>query len=64
MCSSASLMIAALPGANNLRGSNPLPSKSLPASIYSRVALANDNWTYVFTLTFEIPIEIAFSICS
>ena len=39
MCSSASLMIAALPGANNLRGSNPLPSKSLPASIYSRVAL-------------------------
>ena len=57
-------MIAALPGANNLRGSNPLPSKSLPASIYSRVALANDNWNSVFTLTFEIPIEIAFSICS
>ncbi len=38
MCSSASLMIAALPGANSLRGSKPLPSWSLPASMYSRVA--------------------------
>ena len=36
-------LIASVPGANNLRGSNPFPSKSLPASIYLRVASANDN---------------------
>ena len=36
-------LIASVPGASNLRGSNPLPSKSLPASTYVRVAAANDN---------------------
>ena len=34
--------IAAAPGANNLRGSNPLPSKSFPASMYFLVA----SWKY------------------
>ncbi len=43
MCSSASLTIAATPGAN-LRGSNPLPSLSLPSFDDSRgFALANDG---------------------
>ena len=36
------VLIASAPGANNLRGSNPFPSKSLPASIYLRVA----SWKY------------------
>lgn len=35
-------LIASAPGANNLRGSNPFPSKSLPASIYLRVASAKE----------------------
>ena len=53
-------LIASAPGANNLRGSNPLPSRSLPASIYLRVASANTNWHSVLTLTLETPKVIAF----
>ena len=37
-------MIASAPGFNNLRGSNPFPSRSFPASIYLRVASANASW--------------------
>lgn len=36
-------LIASKPGFKSLRGSNPLPSKSLPASIYFLVASAKDN---------------------
>ena len=53
-------LIASAPGANNLRGSNPFPSKSLPASIYLRVASAKEIWHSVFTLILETPREIAF----
>ena len=42
-------LIASAPGARSLRGSNPLPSKSLPASMYLRVASAKDNWHSVLT---------------
>ena len=34
-------LIASVPGARSLRGSNPLPCSSLPSSIYLRVAAAN-----------------------
>ena len=36
-------LIASAPGASNLRGSNPFPSKSLPASMYFLVASANES---------------------
>ena len=58
--SSTKSWIAFVPGANNLRGSYPLPSRSLPASIYLRVASANTNWHSVLTLTLETPKVIAF----
>ena len=44
-------LIASKPGFKSLRGSNPLPSKSLPASMYLRVASWNANWHSVLTLT-------------
>ena len=56
--------IAAAPGANNLRGSNPLPSKSFPASMYFLVASWKYNCHSVFTLILETPKVIAFLIIS
>ena len=55
-------LIASTPGASNFLGSNPLPSKSLPASMYPLVASWNTNWHSVLTLIFEIPKLIAFLI--
>ena len=52
-------LIASTPGANNLRGSKPLDSKSLPASIYLRVASANANCNSVLTLILVTPKEMA-----
>ena len=52
--------IASNPGAKSLRGSNPLPCKSFPASMYLRVALANDNWHSVLTFILDTPNDIAF----
>ena len=57
-------LIASVPGARSLRGSNPFPSKSFPASMYLRVASWNDNWHSVFTLILETPSSIAFLIIS
>lgn len=41
-CSTNSVT-ALVPGANNLRGSKPFPSRSFPSSIYLRVAAANTS---------------------
>ena len=57
-------MIASVPGFRSLRGSNPLPCRSLPSSIYLRVASANTSWHSVFTLIFATPRSIAFLIMS
>ena len=57
-------LIASAPGANNLRGSKPFPSRSFPASIYLRVASANASWHSVLTLILATPREIAFLIMS
>ena len=57
-------LIASAPGARSLRGSNPLPSRSFPASIYLRVASANESWHSVLTLILDTPRSIAFLIMS
>ena len=41
-----------------------LPSRSLPASTYLRVASANESWHSVLTLILETPSVIAFLIMS
>ena len=43
-------IIASAPGLRSLRGSYPFPSRSFPASMYLRVASANESWHSVFTL--------------
>ena len=53
-------LIASQPGARSFLGSNPFPSRSLPASIYFLVASANESWHSVLTLILETPREIAF----
>ncbi len=45
-------------------GQKPLPSRSLPASMYLRVASAKLSWHSVLTLILETPREMAFLIIS
>lgn len=52
-------LMASAPGASSLRGSKPLPSRSLPASMYLRVASAKLSWHSVLTLILETPREMA-----
>ena len=51
-------LIASTPGARSFLGSKPLPWRSLPASMYLRVAAAKASWHSVLTLILETPREI------
>lgn len=53
-------LIASQPGARSFLGSNPLPSRSFPASMYFLTAAAKASWHSVLTLIFATPKEMAF----
>ena len=53
-------LIASVPGFNNLRGSNPLPTKSFPSSIYLRTSAVNASWHSVLTLILHTPMSMDF----
>ena len=62
ICNEKGLSLEAEVGARSFLGSNPLPSRSFPASMYFLTAAAKASWHSVLTLIFATPKEMAFLI--